>query len=90
MYFSRNTPHNQKDEIMQTLGVKEEVDHFESYLGLPTLVGCSKYHSFFYLKDRVLERYAAIQGWERGFYQGSGTIHSHLHNGYVPTSSEIM
>ena len=60
MYFSRNTPHNQKDEIMQTLGVKE-VDRFESYMGLRTLVGCSKYHSFSFLKDRVWKK---LQSWK--------------------------
>lgn len=60
MYFSLNTPHNQKDEIMRTLGVKE-VDRFEPYLGLPTLVGRSKYHSFSYLKDRVWKK---LQGWK--------------------------
>ena len=52
VYFSRNTPVEQKNWIKNSLGVKE-VDRFETYLGLPTLVGHAKYHSFAYLKDRV-------------------------------------
>ena len=38
VYFSSNTRGNQKDEIVSLLGVKE-VERFESYLGLPMLVG---------------------------------------------------
>ena len=60
VYFSNNTPNCQKDEIKQILGVRE-VDWFESYLGLPTLVGRSKYHSFSYLKDRLCKK---LQGWK--------------------------
>ena len=36
------------------------MDRFESYLGLPTLVGWKKYHTFSFLKDRVWKK---IQGW---------------------------
>ena len=60
MYFSRNTPVEQKNRIINSLGVKE-VDRFETYLGLPTLVGRAKYHSFAYLKDRVWKK---LQGWK--------------------------
>ncbi|XP_075633544.1 uncharacterized protein LOC142606010 [Castanea sativa] len=60
IYFSSNTPNCQKEEIKQILGVKE-VDRFESYLGLPTLVERSKYHSFSYLKDSVWKK---LQGWK--------------------------
>lgn len=37
------------------------MERFESYLGLPTLVGHSKYNSFSYLKDRVCKK---LQGWK--------------------------
>ena len=37
------------------------MDRFEKYLGLPTLVGRAKYHSFAYLKDRVWKK---LQGWK--------------------------
>ena len=51
-FFSNNTTDIQKQQIFQILGVKEVVK-FESYLGLPTLIGRDKYHTFAYLKDRV-------------------------------------
>ena len=38
VYFSGNTSESQKQWIKQALGVKE-VDRFDTYLGLPTLVG---------------------------------------------------
>ena len=60
IYFSGNTPLEQKRWIKDSLGVKE-VDRFETYLGLPTLVGRAKYHSFAYLKDRVWKK---LQGWK--------------------------
>ena len=37
------------------------VDRFESYLGLPTLVGRAKYQTFSYLRDRVWKK---LQGWK--------------------------
>ena len=58
--FSSNTSVNQKRDILRILGV-QEVHHFDSYLGLPTLVGRSKYHTFSYLKDRIWKN---MQGWK--------------------------
>ena len=52
VYFSGNTLCDKKEEIMGTLGVKK-VERFESYLGLPILIGCAKYQNFSFLKDRV-------------------------------------
>ena len=39
----------------------QEVNWFESYLGLPTLVGRTKYYTFSYLKDRIWKK---LQGWK--------------------------
>ena len=50
VYFSSNTTGSQRQQILQILGVKG-VERFESYLGLPTLIGRAKYHTFSYLKD---------------------------------------
>ncbi|KAK9994085.1 hypothetical protein SO802_023788 [Lithocarpus litseifolius] len=46
VYFSTNTTGVQKQQMLQILGVKE-VMKFQSYLGLPTLIGRAKYHTFF-------------------------------------------
>ncbi|XP_030970516.1 uncharacterized protein LOC115990889 [Quercus lobata] len=60
VFFSSNTTDIQKQQMLQILGVKEVVK-FESYLGLPTLIGRTKYHTFAYLKDRV---WKILQGWK--------------------------
>ena len=60
VYFSGNTPMEQKNWIKDALGVKE-VDCFDSCLGLPTLVGRAKYHTFSHINDRVWKK---LQGWK--------------------------
>ena len=55
IYFSSNTGGRQRNMIKSMLGVKE-VEKFESYLGLPTLLGRSKYQAFSFLKDRVWKK----------------------------------
>ena len=60
MFFSRNTTGRQRELIKNMLGVKE-VEKFETYLGLPTLLGRSKYQAFSFLKDRVWKK---LQGWK--------------------------
>ena len=60
VYFNSNTSRVQKDSIKNVLRVRE-VEKFESYLGLPTLIGRSKYQAFSFLKERVWKK---IQGWK--------------------------
>ena len=60
IYFSSNTEARHREWIKNILGVKE-VARFESYLGLPTLIGRSKYQTFSFLKDRVWKK---LQGWK--------------------------
>jgi len=55
VYFSSNTSNCQKQEILRILGV-QEVNRFESYLGLPTLIRRIKYRTFSYLKDRIWKK----------------------------------
>ena len=50
VFFSSNTTRAQKEWITHVLGVKE-VAKFESCLGLPTLIGRSKYQAFSFLKE---------------------------------------
>ncbi|KAK9993463.1 hypothetical protein SO802_023166 [Lithocarpus litseifolius] len=59
-YFSSNISDRQKGQILDVLGVNE-VDRFETYLGLPTLIGRAKYHIFSFLKDRIWKK---LQGWK--------------------------
>ena len=60
IYFSSNVKAERRQGIKDLLGVKE-VERFESYLSLPTLVGRSKYQTFLYIKDGVWKK---IQGWK--------------------------
>ena len=60
IYFSTNMGADHKEWITNCLGVKE-VDNFETYLGLPTLISRSKYQTFSFLKDRVWKK---LQGWK--------------------------
>ena len=55
LFFSNNTSASQKQDILRVLGV-QEVHRFDSYLGLPTLVRRSKYHTFSYLKERIWKK----------------------------------
>ena len=50
----------QKEWIVDKLKVKE-VEKFDSYLGLPTLIGSWKYYTFAFLKERVWKK---MQGWK--------------------------
>ena len=60
IFFSSNTDGGQRNWIKTRLNVKE-VDRFETYLGLPTLIGCSKYQAFALLKDKVWKK---LRGWK--------------------------
>ena len=60
VYFNSNTSSQKRELIKAMLGVSE-VERFVAYLGLPTLVGWSKYHTFSFLKDRVWKN---LQGWK--------------------------
>ena len=55
VYFSTNTIGVQRQQLLHILGLKE-VLKFDSYLGLPTLIGRAKYHTFSYVKDRVWKK----------------------------------
>ena len=68
IYFSSNTDGDRRDFIKNILGVKE-VNRFESYLGLPTLIGRSKYQAFSFLKDRVWKK---MQGWKGKMFSRAG------------------
>ena len=54
-YFSSNVQVDQRARILDQLKVKE-VAKFDSYLGLPTLIGKRKYDTFAFIKERVWKK----------------------------------
>ena len=54
-YFNSNVKVEQKAWIVDKLKVKE-VAKFDSYLGLPTLIGRRKYDTFAFIKERVWKK----------------------------------
>jgi hypothetical protein len=66
--FSANTQQQQREEVIQTLGVHKETLN-ERYLGLPAHVGNSRKKVFAYLKERIWKK---IQGWKEKFLSWAG------------------
>ena len=60
IFYSSNMGADHNEWITYCLGVRE-VDKFVTYLGLPTLIGRSKYQAFTFLRDRVWKK---LQGWK--------------------------
>ena len=60
VYFNSNTTTESREKIKESLGGRE-VEWFDSYLGLRTLVGKAKYRNFSIIKDKVWKK---IQGWK--------------------------
>ena len=68
IFFSKSTTKLMRAEIKDTLGVPE-IQHYEKYLGLPSLVGRHKKASFDYIKERVWRK---LQGWEEKLLSQAG------------------
>jgi len=68
VFFSSNTTGVQREWITNVLGVKE-VEKFESYLGLPTLIGRLKHQAFSFLREKVWKK---IQGSKGKFLSRAG------------------
>jgi hypothetical protein len=60
LFFSASTRVETQNEIKNALGLLV-IRQYETYLGLPSMVGRSKYSSFLKLKERVWNK---IQGWK--------------------------
>ena len=60
LFFSKSTTNATKTKIKEALGVLE-ILHYDTYLGLPSLIGRHKKASFDYIKERVWRK---LQGWE--------------------------
>ena len=60
IFFSKSTSEERRLVIKNTLGVVE-IQNYEKYLGLSSLVGRNKKASFNYIKEHVWRK---LQGWE--------------------------
>ena len=60
IFFSKSTVEINKYEIKSALGL-QEIEHYEQYLGLPSLVGRRKKQSFNLIKEKIWRK---LQSWE--------------------------
>ncbi|XP_059441106.1 uncharacterized protein LOC132173594 [Corylus avellana] len=68
IFFSRNTEQMTKRRILELTGVPEN-HRFDTYLGLPALVGKSRSQAFKGIKDRIWKR---LQDWKLKFLSQAG------------------
>jgi ribonuclease HI len=68
IFFSKGTSSEVKEHILSQAGVQASTC-FESYLGLPAMVGRSKNRTFKGIKERVWSR---INGWKEKFLSQAG------------------
>ncbi|XP_021726831.1 uncharacterized protein LOC110693957 [Chenopodium quinoa] len=66
--FSRNVPDARKQAMCNILGVKQ-VNRYEKYIGIPTVIGKSKKAIFAGLKDRIWKK---LQGWQEKLLSRAG------------------
>lgn len=66
--FSSNTKGEARNLIQKEARVKE-CSNLERYLGLPAMVGLSRYNSFKYFKERVWTR---VNSWKNTFLSQAG------------------
>ena len=68
LFFSASTTPTTQDEIKHALQLPA-IQHYETYLGLPSMVGRSKYASFSQLKERMWRK---VQGWKEKLLTQAG------------------
>ncbi|XP_074265956.1 uncharacterized protein LOC141588411 [Silene latifolia] len=68
MVFSKKVGSQMRDTVKALLGVRE-VDKYEKYLELPTIIGKSKKVIFASLKERIWKK---MRGWKKKFLSKPG------------------
>ena len=60
LFFNKSVAEANRQIIKGVFGIRE-IQHYEKYLGLPSLTGKGKKASFNYIKERIWRK---LQGWE--------------------------
>lgn len=68
IFFSRNTPSDDKAQLQRLAGIPIN-QRYDTYLGLPALVGRSRTRAFKTIKERVWKR---LQDWKLKFLSQAG------------------
>jgi hypothetical protein len=68
IFFSRNTPLEIRQKILEIAGIPSS-QRYDTYLGLPALVGKSRTTAFQSIKDKVWRR---LQDWKLNFLSQAG------------------
>ncbi|XP_059460184.1 uncharacterized protein LOC132189464 [Corylus avellana] len=68
IFFSRNTPIDDKRRILEVAGIPSS-QRYDTYLGLPAIVRKSRMRAFNSIKDRVWKR---LQDWKLKFLSQAG------------------
>jgi hypothetical protein len=68
IFFSRNTDPDSRQKILRVAGIPS-TQRYDTYLGLPALIGKSKSAAFQNIKDRVWKR---LQDWKLKFLSQAG------------------
>jgi hypothetical protein len=68
VFFSRNTSQEKRQEILRLSGLSEAL-RFDTYLGLPSLIGKSKIQAFYNIKERVWNK---LTNWKVKFLSQAG------------------
>lgn len=68
IFFSKNTKQEVGEVLIQEAGVNS-IQHFEKYLGLPALIGCSWVSSFNSIKGKIWTR---LNGWKEKLLTHAG------------------
>jgi hypothetical protein len=68
LFFSASTASITQEEIKNALQLPD-IKHYETYLGLPSMVGWSKYASFSQKKERMWRK---VQGWKEKLLTQAG------------------
>jgi hypothetical protein len=63
LFFSKNTPSEVRDNLKSLVGVNS-TQSYEKYLGLPSLIDCSRVRSFKSIEGRIWEW---LNGWKEKF-----------------------